>query len=233
MFSRVPRRSQLTFTDHRMRTGHGGPRRGAGRKPTGRHCDPKRRRERFSGWLPVHVTIRVRDGLPNLRVESLLAQLRETFAQACSRSDFCLVHYSVQHNHLHLLVEAADQEALGRGMKSIGARVSRAIQRVFEVGGRILSGSYHAHILQSPSEVRRALAYVLLNVRKHFKQRRGFAPPVDLDRASSSRWFPGFSRKLTSKLKAPREVAVPRSWLLREGWRKTGGLIDPATVPGG
>jgi len=216
-----------------MRTGHGGPRKGAGRQPTRRSCDPKRRRERFSRWTPVHLTLRVRDGIPGLRHERLLAELRKSFAAACERPDFRLVHYSVQHDHLHLIAEALDQEALGRGMKSIGARIARAIQRVFALTGRILSGAYHAHVLRSPSEVRRALAYVLLNVRKHYTQLHGHPPRVRLDRASSSRWFPGFTRPLASSLKGPREVAEPRTWVLRQGWQRRGGRIDPAAVPGG
>jgi len=225
--------SQLNFYDHRCRSGRGGPRRGAGRKPSGRHCDPKRKRERFSGGKPVHVTLRVQEGLPNLRSRALLAELRESFGQACSQPDFRLVHYSVQRNHFHLIVEAKDQQALGRGMKSIGARIARAIQRVFELSGRILSGAYHAHILRCPSEVRKALAYVLLNVRKHFKQVKGTPPPVRLDEASSARWFDGFTRKLACDRTSPMEVAPPQLWVLQKGWRRAGGLIDPATVPGG
>ncbi len=183
--------------------------------------------------MPVHVTLRVREGLPNLRKRVLLAKLRESFRQACSQPDFRLVHYSVQRNHFHLIVEANDQQALGRGMKSIGARIARAIQRVFGLSGRILSDAYHAHILRCPAEVRRALAYVLLNVRKHFQQRNGSPPPVRLDEASSSRWFDGFTRKWVSDRTGPMEVARPQLWMLQTGWRRAGGLIDPATVPGG
>ncbi len=84
-----------------------------------------------------------------------------------------------------------------RGMKAIGARIARAVQRVFGVGRRILSGSYHAHLLKTPREVYRALAYMLMNVRKHFRQKHGQAPQqVRLDEASSARWFGGFSRVL-------------------------------------
>jgi REP element-mobilizing transposase RayT len=105
-----------------MRSGRGGPRAGAGRKPSGRICERKRRRERFQGSKPVHVTLRVRDGLPRLRNRRLVGELRRSFGEACERGGFRLVHYSIQHNHVHLLVEAEDQAALGRGMKSIGAR---------------------------------------------------------------------------------------------------------------
>ena len=168
--SRTPK--QQSFDDHRMRSGRGGPRAGAGRKPSGRICERKKRRERFRGSKPVHVTLRFREGLPRLRNRRLVGELRRSFGEACERGDFRLVHYSVQHNHVHLLVEAEDQAALGRGMKSIGARISRAIQRVFGVTGRVLAQRYHAHVLRTPREVRWALRYVLLNARKHWRERR-------------------------------------------------------------
>jgi REP element-mobilizing transposase RayT len=200
-----------------MRRGRGGPRPGAGRKPSGRSCERKQRRERFRGGKPVHVTLRFREGLPRLRNRRLVCELRRSFGEACERDDFRLVHYSIQQNHVHLLVEAEDQAALGRGMKSIGARISRAIQRVFGVTGRVLAQRYHAHVLRTPREVRRALRYVLLNARKHWRERRGTAPPARLDGASSSRWFDGFTRALPGCARGsagPREVARPRTWLM-------------------
>ena len=150
----MAKRSQLSFTDYRMTTGRGGPRKGAGRKPSGRNCDPKRRREAFSRWTPAHITLRVRDGIPSLRKPALLAELRNRFAEGCERPGFRLVHYSVQNNHLHLIVEASDQQALGRGMMSLGVRIARAIQRIFDLKGRILSGAYHVHLLRSLSEAK-------------------------------------------------------------------------------
>jgi REP element-mobilizing transposase RayT len=229
MRSRAPK--QQSFDDHRMRSGRGGPRPGAGRKPSGRICERKQRRERFRGGKPVHVTLRLRDGLPRLRSRRLVAELRRSFGEACERGEFRLVHYSLQHNHVHLLVEAEDQAALGRGMKSIGARVSRAVQRVFRVTGRVRAQRYHAHVLCTPREVRRALQYVLLNVRKHWRELWGGGPPLRLDDASSSRWFNGFTRELPGARAGPREVAKPRTWLLARGWRRH-GLIDPASIPG-
>ena len=214
-----------------MRSGRGGPRPGAGRKPSGRRCDSKQRRERFSQCLPVHVTLRVRSGIPSLRRRKLVQALRRAFAAACERGDFRLVHHSIQRNHLHLIVEAENQDALGRGMRSLGTRVAHAVQRTFEVKGRILEGTYHAHILRTPREVWQAIRYVLLNVRKHWREFKGGAPPVRLDECSSGRWFDGWGEPLPGSRSGPREVASPGTWLLRTGWRRY-GLIDPAAVPG-
>jgi REP element-mobilizing transposase RayT len=102
----------------------------------------------------------VRRGIPSLRSRRFLRELRTSLRDACERQGFRVVHYSVQHDHLHLLVESAGKEALGRGMKAISARVARAVQRTFGLAGAILHGRYHLRILRTPPEVRSALAYV-------------------------------------------------------------------------
>jgi hypothetical protein len=138
----------------------------------------------------------------------------------------------VQRNHVHLLVESAGKEALGKGMKSISARLARAVNRVFRRSGPVLHGRYHLRVLRTPREVRNALAYVLLNARKHWAERSRAALPVRLDEASSARCFDGWRRQLFAPLvREPPAVAGPHTWLLRVGWRRH-GRIDPAEVPG-
>jgi REP element-mobilizing transposase RayT len=155
-----------------------------------------------------------------------------SFATACDRGSFRVVHFSIQRDHIHILVEANDEHALGRGMKSIGARVARAVNRVFKRTGVVLLGRNHVRALRTPREVRNALAYVLLNARKHWRQRHGAPPPVRIDEASSGAWFRAWTRSVQarSSCEAP-PIATPRTWLLRVGWRRH-GLIDPAEVPG-
>ena len=77
-----------------------------------------------------------------------------------------------------------------------------------------------------------ALAYVLLNARKHWRERHGEAPPVRIDAASSGRSFDGWKGPAPGAgAREPPEVASAHSWLLRVGWRRH-GRIDPAEVPG-
>lgn len=132
-----------------------------------------------------------------------------------------------------MIVEAAGKQALASGMKSIGSRLARAVNRVFERRGPVVDGRYHLRLLKTPREVRNALAYVLLNARKHWLQRGRVAPPVKLDEASSARWFRGWKREPRGPTKPveAREVAGARTWLLNAGWRRH-GLIDPAEIPG-
>jgi hypothetical protein len=120
-------------------------------------------------------------------------------------------------------------------MMALGARLARVVHRVFGVRGRILTERYHLRRLTSPREVRNAIAYVLLNARKHFSE-LGYRPemlPIAPDTASSGRWFDGWiggnGQAWGYGLLA--SVAAPQGWLLRVGWRRH-GLIDLAEIPG-
>ncbi len=171
-------------------------------------------------------------GLPSLRNRRFLEAFRRSLRQTRERGEFRVVHYSVQRNHVHLLVESVGKRALGNGMKAVAARLARAVNRVFRRSGQVLYGRYHLRVLRTPREVRNALAYVLLNARKHWTERHGAAPPLRLDEASSARWFDGWKRRIpTAPLRDPPEVAVAHTWLLVAGWRRH-GLVDPSEVPG-
>ncbi len=171
------------------------------------------------------------DEVRSLRGRGFIAEIRKSFVAVKEREDFRLLHYSFQSDHVHLIVEAEDHEALGRGMNAISSRIARAAHRAFEISGKVLSGPYHAHLLRSANEVHRAIAYVLLNIRKHWSQKHRRAPRVQIDEASSARWFEGFSRQLPADRAGVCEVSRPRCWLLSRGWRHY-GPISPALIPG-
>ena len=210
----------------------GGARPGAGRKPGPRPRVWHRARAAFPRSWPGLVTVRVRAGIPSLRAPRLLREFESSVRKTRERKDFRVTHYSIQRDHVHLLVEAEDAAALSRGMKGVAARLARAVNRVFGRSGPVLDGRYHHRALGTPREVRAALAYVLLNSRKHAGERaRAAAASARLDPASSGRWFEGWARAPEPAL-VPPAVARARTWLLRTGWRRH-GLIRPDEVPRG
>jgi hypothetical protein len=73
----------------------------------------------------------VRDGIASLRSVAVVKQVESSFRR-CERDGFRLVHYSIQGNHLHAIVEARGTEALGRGMMAIGIRFARAVNRALK-----------------------------------------------------------------------------------------------------
>ena len=222
-------RSMSTATQIPLFRRRGGARRGAGRRPGPSPRVRHQGRADFRGRFPGHVTLKVVPGLRSLRDGRILRALEATLRAACERGPFRVVEYSVQGDHLHMIVEAADRAALGRGMKSIAARVARAVNRVLRRSGKVLRDRYHLRVLKTPLEVRRALSYVLNNARKHLGAR---APRVGrVDSASSGRWFQGWREGVEAIARAPAPVARAATWLLRVGWRRH-GLLDPSEVPG-
>ncbi len=169
--------------------------------------------------------------MPSLRSVRLVREFEGSWARAGDRGDFRVVHYVLMGNHAHLIVEGIDRYALERGMKAVGARLARAVNRVFDRRGPVLEDRYHLRVLETPLEVRGAIRYVLLNAARHAR-RAGRA--LRVDPASSGRWFDGWRRGKVARGRvaaAQPSVARPRTWLLRRGWRRH-GLLDPADVPG-
>jgi len=228
----MPGVSQQLGLDLRPQQRWGGWRDGAGRKPGPRPRDSHRTRPPLAARFPCHVTIKVHREIPSLRLVRLVRELERSFAAACERGRFRVVHYSLQADHVHLIVEAASSRDLAAGMKSIGARLARAVNRVFCRRGPVLAHRYHLHVLRTPREVRCAIAYVLLNARRHLAKRgRALPRAAVVDRASSGRWFDGWCHSRAAEPPGPAPVAKARTWLLAVGWCRH-GLIDPAEVPG-
>jgi len=208
----------------------GGRRAGAGRKPTAQRAGlPHATRAPLAARHPAHVTLKVRPDVPSLRSRRLVVAFERSMARACERGDFRLVHYSLQANHAHLMVEAESKDALARGMIAVGSRLARAVNRIFRRRGPVLADRYHVRTLKTPREVRNALRYVLLNASRHASR------TLELDSASSARWFDGWRSDPPATPAPPgpepRPIARARSWLLRLGWQLH-GLLEPAAVPG-
>ena len=113
-------------------------------------------RDDFAASLPCHVTLPVRRDVPSLRSGPVVREVESSFRKACDRGTFRLVHYSIQDDHVHLLVEAEGAKALGRGMRSIAARFARAVNRALKRSGPVLRDRYHFNVLRTPTQVRGA-----------------------------------------------------------------------------
>ena len=174
----------------------GGRRKGAGRPRkdgrVGKAGVPPLPRGVLAKRFPVHVTWRMQREVWNLRTRRCFTVLRTAMYDGAARFGFRLVHYAVMGNHVHLIVEAQDRRALSRGMQGLGVRMARALNRVMGRTGRVVSDRYHAHILETPSEVRRARHYLLTNARHHY----------------------GHAAATVDRYASREPLAAPRTWLL-------------------
>jgi len=139
--------------------GWGGRRRGAGRPPGLNAGTPHVERPELKARHPVHVTLRVAQGLPNLRAKAQFRIVKDALRGIRRRFAFRVVHYSVQSNHLHLVCEAHDKASLGRGLKGLQVRIAKALNKLLGRRGAVFPTRYHARILKTPREVRNALRY--------------------------------------------------------------------------
>src|SRR6266550_893746 len=140
----------------------GGRRKGAGRKRTGHRVSHVRRPFLDGDRDPVHVTWRAMADLPSLRTPAVGRAIRDAIAGA-HKDTFRVVHFSIQADHLHLIVEASNRVRLARGMQGLGIRIWRRVNAALGRRGSVFSDRYHARALGTPREVRNAIRYVLLN----------------------------------------------------------------------
>jgi len=121
-----------------------------------------------------------------------------------------LVHFSVQGNHIHLLIETTDNQALARGMQGLTIRIAKALNRVMRRHGPVFEDHYHSRVVGTPTAAARALAYVLRNFAHHAAK---WGRPVAADEADP---FSSAGRSGSD----PPPVSEPRTWLLSGGWRR-------------
>jgi REP element-mobilizing transposase RayT len=225
----MPRRPVPTQSSFKFRP-HGGARTRAGRKPKGDRAGVSHiRRPALSKHHPVHVTLRVQAGLPRMRRRREFRTIQDAIRDA-HKSYFQVVEFSVQDDHLHLLVEANDRRHLARGMQGLKIRIAKALNRLWGRKGTVFSDRYHARALATPLEVKHALAYVLGNARRHAWQHgRRVLPARWFDPYSSAEGFGGWRERFPEPPDGITRDA--RTWLLRVGWRRR-GLLPLAAIPG-
>jgi REP element-mobilizing transposase RayT len=220
----------------------GGKREGAGRKKSGKRRDPLHRtRPEVTRHQPQHVTLRVVASLGRLRKRTVYHALRKAMQRSLERKNFRVCHVSLQHNHLHFIVEADSKLALERGMQGLAISAAKRINRLFaRRTGKVFQFRFHATRIGSPRQARNTLAYVLNNWRRHREdQVNPQAAKAAVDPYSSAVRFEGWQEQTLAVLPrgfnpstfVPLPVAPPRSWLLTVGWKKH-GLISVYETPG-
>jgi REP element-mobilizing transposase RayT len=223
----------------------GGKRPRAGRKPKGKRAgSPHKTRPELKARHPVHVVLRVVAAVGSLRRRRTYKAVREATLTTARREDFRIVHLSIQRTHLHLIVEAEHKDALAVGMQGFQISAAKHLNAAISRGkpgprrrGAVFPDRYHAEIITSPRQARHTLAYVVLNWRKHGEDRAYPMSTWKIDWFSTAVMFPGWKEYGDAPFLwrgpgtyDPLVVYQPRTWLLREAWKKH-GLISVREVP--
>jgi REP element-mobilizing transposase RayT len=158
--------------------------------------------------MPVHVTLRIGDAIPSLRSSRRYAAVRRCLEKSRGRFGVRLAEFSVLSNHLHLLVEADDSRSLARAIQGLCVRLARAVNLLLGRRGAVFSDHYHSRVLRTPTELCRAIRYVLENAGRHYGE-SGADP-------------------MSSAVADVRDLLLrPLGWLLRAGWRRAKNPIQP------
>jgi REP element-mobilizing transposase RayT len=211
---------------------HGGKRENAGRKKSAafKYDSSHGTRPELFFKHPVHIMLRTLAWVPRLRQRDGYEAIRSALLHFVEGSAFRIVHISIQNNHLHLVVEAANKDALRRGMQSFSIRAARALNREFERQGKVFAFRYKAKQIKDATYARNVVSYVLNNWRRHGSDKREEGMPFD--RYSSAWAFSGWTGsygRLRDDYGLP--VSQPRTPLLVFDWELR-GLIDPFERPG-
>ncbi|HKA87370.1 MAG TPA: transposase [Haliangiales bacterium] len=163
------------------------------------------------------MTLRAVNGSPNMRNFAVAGEIGKLLKRRARRELPCrVVHFTIQNDHIHMIVEAADRTALSRGIQGLASGIARVVNRTAGCAGGLWRDRYHARALRTPTEVRNCLVYVLRNAAKHG------STAAAVDPCSAAAWFDGFADRPAMRTDlAP--VVPPTTWLLSTGWRARGG----------
>jgi hypothetical protein len=169
--------------------------------------------------------------------------LRRAITRA-SVDRFRVIHFSIQQDHGHFIVEGDESRRARGGMHGLAIRLALAVNRALGRKGQVVCDRYHVRPLTTPRQMRTSMVYVLLNFRKHLR-----APP-GIDPRSSGPHFSGWhgqarldSADVASAAAAsagaaaigPTATVAPTTWMATIGWQRAGGPLKleerPAVSP--
>jgi len=136
----------------------GGRRSGAGRRRIHSKGVAHRKREKIILNHPMHINFKYKASIRN---KACLKLLKKAVFNA-RRKGLSIRHFSLQSNHIHLIVEAASNSILESGMRSLTVTFAKGLQK-----GKVQKERYHLHVLKSLREARNAVLYVVYNDKKH------------------------------------------------------------------
>lgn len=202
---------------------HGGRRQRTGRKRIHSKGVTHRRREAINARTPLHINFKYK---VQIRNKECLRILKRAIINA-RRMGLQVLHFSLQHNHVHLIIETTNNGSLTRGMRSLTITLAKGINK-----GKIQLGRYHLHVLRTIRETRNAVHYVLFNEQRHNGRRVDeFSSLISAPEAVSLiKSFVQAKRiSLVVSRSDPFHLDDGRSFLFQRAWREFTSTAHSAT----
>lgn len=114
----------------------------------------------------LHLTIKIKKIKADIKNKSILSILKRAILNA-RKKGLRVLHYSLEYDHVHLLIEAENNTILGKGMQAFGVTLSKAINRVRKLKGGVYKHRYHFRQISSARELKNVMNYIFSNGMKH------------------------------------------------------------------
>ncbi len=123
-------------------------------------------RDRIFNPTSLHLTIKVRENKADIKTKLILKALHHAIKRARLKR-LRVIHYTLEYNHLHLLVECDNHKRLGKGMQAFGISIAKAINRIKLLKGAVYKHRYHLRKITSGRDLKNVLHYIFNNGIKH------------------------------------------------------------------
>lgn len=126
---------------------------------------------------PLHINLKINTYIQN---KPCLEIFQESL-KLSQRQGLRVLRFSIQSNHIHLLVEADDNGSLTTAMKAFLTSFAKRVNRLKGTSGCLIQERYHLHVLRSPREVINASNYIAFNETHHTGRppMKGFSGTID------------------------------------------------------
>lgn len=201
-------RRQLSLNLYRGQ--RGGIRPGSGRKRLRSKGVAHRTREKVTLRTCLHVNFKVTTTIRNKQCLKILKRAILNSRQ----HGLAIIHFSLQSNHVHLVIEAVNNDILTRGMRSLTITFAKGINQ-----GRIQIERYHLHVLKSLRETKNALHYVLFNQQKHSGMKKAYVDSFSSLGTIKDLKILAKAAKMTvilSKIEYMTFLNAPQGWMIRQ-----------------
>jgi len=114
----------------------------------------------------LHLTVKIKRIKADLKNKSILSILKKAILNT-RKQGLRVIHYSLEFDHVHLLIEAENNLILAKGMQSFGVTFSKAINRLRKLKGGVYKHRYHFRRIVGARQLKNVLNYIFSNGVKH------------------------------------------------------------------